>query len=558
MYDFNYLAAPQGGRFQPKTVYSDVAATHVSHFGMGGYMEVPNIEDLYSIPCYSGSNYINSDGISTGRRKYGMIVYVISQGKYYQLRPRFKGTKEVIPWDLFMALPGPFRRVLIDPSIEFSQVQEGDASESESFYFTWSSLEADFSPEIYANLSKYGWSVTGDFDQDGVEETMLLPGLVVGQGGWFDPTLEPGAEGNYLVAPSDGTLPSLSDPWIEIFVKGNFNTLTNLEDYISSDGSAYAGQICSVIETGKVYLVINGTGEAVGALDLLEIGSGGAGGGDDLLNDDLQVKGVSIGSYEDGELIEKDTPLETIIRNILQKRIPPTYTQPDFSIETTTTLSHEIGSSISPTITASWTQNNAGPLIAYNLYKNSSLVLGPSSSVPLTHFTDSSFVLSSNVSYNGSVTWQDGDILDNNMSEPDPGICPNCRVISNSSNPKTSNTITFVPKRAAFYTADAGTSIPTASQIRNFTKNLNIVDGSTFTINISTTVKRIVIAYLKSYGLMSSVIDSGTGYNIVSSFGAPVEVSIEGANGYEGALYYVYTSILGSNYKQAVVYTVTI
>ena len=428
--------------------------SHYSHWGIGGYVELPSIEYRNNIPSEDG---ISEDLFSSGRRKVGMVVYVISDNKHYQLI-----TREINE---------------IDPT------KPGAPVSLKKWLFYRSAKKT-----ILLNPEKQNLD---DFDD----------GTVVDELGEF------GNAGDVDFATYD-VISGSGDPnhcWTEVFVKGNFQTLADLESYIENNTSAYAGQICSVIEDKKVYLVVGTT--TVGVLGLQEIGIGG-GGGDDLLNDDLQVKGVSIGSYEDGELIEKDTPLETIIRNILQKRIPPTYTQPAFSIQTTTTLSHEIGSSISPQITASWSQENAGSLIAYNLYKDSSLVLGPSSSIPLTHFTDSSFVLSSNVSYSGSVTWLDGDVLDNNMSEPDPGICPNCRVISNSGNPKISNTITFVPKRAAFYTADAGTSIPTASQIRGFTKNLNIVNGSTFTINISTTVKRIVIAYLKSYGLMSSVVDS--------------------------------------------------
>ena len=553
MYDLNYSAEPQGGKFQSKTIYSDVAATHVSHFGMGGYMEVPNIEDLYSIPCYSGSDYINSDGISTGRRKYGMIVYVISQGKYYQLRPRFKGTKEVIPWDVFMSLPGPFRRVLIDPSIGFSQVQDGDISASESFYFTWSDLEGLFSPEIYANLSKYGWSVTSDFDGDGFEETALMPGLVVGQGGWFSPDLEPGAEGNFLVAPSDGTLPKKSDPWTEVFVKGNFNNTTDLQNYVDSNPAAYAGQICSVIDGNKLYLIASDMSlvEFTGGG---ESGAGGGAGGDDLLNNDLKVLGVSIGSYNDGFTIPKDTSLETIIKNMLQKTIAPVYAQPVFSIGTSNTLAYEVGTSIAPTITAFWDPKNAGPLIAYNLYKNSSPVLGPSSNTPLDAFISSPFTLDSNTVYSGTVTWSDGSILNDNMSNPDPAG----RILNNSSNPKASNSITFVPKRALFYTADTGTSAPTnSSQIRALTPRIDIGNGSTFTMPIGTNVKRIVIAYLKSYGEIASVVDSDIKYDIRNAF-VLSELQVEGANGYTSEAYYVYTSILGKNYSTAVTYTVTI
>ena len=59
--------------------------THISHLGTGGLIEMPTIDYRNSIPI--GST-INEDGVSSGRRKLGMIVFVINQKKYYQLRPK--------------------------------------------------------------------------------------------------------------------------------------------------------------------------------------------------------------------------------------------------------------------------------------------------------------------------------------------------------------------------------------------------------------------------------------------------------------------------------------
>jgi len=58
--------------------------THYSHLGIGGFVELPTLQDMYDIPWTS----LNSNGFSTGRRKLGMIVYVIENNKYYQLLPR--------------------------------------------------------------------------------------------------------------------------------------------------------------------------------------------------------------------------------------------------------------------------------------------------------------------------------------------------------------------------------------------------------------------------------------------------------------------------------------
>lgn len=452
---------------------SQAAATHFSHGGVGGFVELPTLLYRNTIPTHP-EGAMHEGGLSSGRRKLGMIVFVQETNKFYQLIPRNPDGSiiNITDWE---AKSNYQKVVLLDPARD--AVYDG---ENDVFY-----------------------SGSGNADE----------------------------------------------AWTEVFVKGNFSNISDLNLYATGNAAAYAGQICSTLDTNSVYVLDSG-------LSPLAIGGGG---GDDLLNNNLTVLGVSIGSYSDGQTITKDTSLETIIKNMLQKRIPPAYFQPAFSISTDITSSHEIGTSISPKIMGSWTQNNAGALKEYIIYKGSSLVSGPSSDLPLTHFTDSSFVLSSVTSYSATAEWFDGDVLDDNMGDPNLGVCPNCRVVNNASNPKVSNVITFTPKRAVFYTADTATSAPTmSSQIRGFTPRIDIGNGSTFTVTVGTTAKRVVIAYLKSYGAITSVIDSGNGYRIEGAFGIPAEISVLGANGFTGETYYVYTYLLGNSYPSPVTYTVTI
>jgi hypothetical protein len=94
----------------PSLPQSSVGATHFDVFGVGGYQEVYNISDLYftippntygqilysgnSIPINyykgSGTSYsydtliLNSDNISSGRRRLGMMVYVYETDQIYQ------------------------------------------------------------------------------------------------------------------------------------------------------------------------------------------------------------------------------------------------------------------------------------------------------------------------------------------------------------------------------------------------------------------------------------------------------------------------------------------
>lgn len=72
--------------------------THYSYLGVGGYVEVPNMDFRNDIPV---SSTIGADGYSSGRRRLGMMVYVIGERKLFQLNPkRANGTLVTIEeWD---------------------------------------------------------------------------------------------------------------------------------------------------------------------------------------------------------------------------------------------------------------------------------------------------------------------------------------------------------------------------------------------------------------------------------------------------------------------------
>jgi hypothetical protein len=59
---------------------SDVVpyGTHVDDFGIGGYVTKATLADMYAIPVDPVANTINPDGLSSGRRKPGMQVLVLS------------------------------------------------------------------------------------------------------------------------------------------------------------------------------------------------------------------------------------------------------------------------------------------------------------------------------------------------------------------------------------------------------------------------------------------------------------------------------------------------
>ena len=75
--------------------------THYSHFGVGGFVELPSITYRDSIPI---ANEMNSDGVSSGRRKLGMTVYVIDEQKVYQLKPKHGASSGALLSGTFVTL----------------------------------------------------------------------------------------------------------------------------------------------------------------------------------------------------------------------------------------------------------------------------------------------------------------------------------------------------------------------------------------------------------------------------------------------------------------------
>ena len=66
------------------------SATHFSHAGVGGFIELPTLESRNSIPTHS-EGVMHVGGLSSGRRKLGMIVFIQETNKFYQLIPRIAG-----------------------------------------------------------------------------------------------------------------------------------------------------------------------------------------------------------------------------------------------------------------------------------------------------------------------------------------------------------------------------------------------------------------------------------------------------------------------------------
>jgi hypothetical protein len=110
---------------------------------------------------------------------------------------------------------------------------------------------------------------------------------------------------------------------------------------------------------------------------------------------ELGVDGT-LGGYKTGDTIAAGTPIETVIKKLLAKQIPPTYTAPTVTLTNnggTAAGNYEIGTTISPKLRAAYNKNNGGDLIELNIIGIASGVTSPLS----TEITP--FILESTTKY---------------------------------------------------------------------------------------------------------------------------------------------------------------
>jgi len=119
----NYSAGEmQFGNFLVPGVNTDEHGIVHSFYINGGITEMPTIADRNEIPIktYINGEYVgfteNIDGISSGRRRIGMLVYVLETQKHYQLLPKgYFGNNGDGTLAQFQALPEWERARLLHP-----------------------------------------------------------------------------------------------------------------------------------------------------------------------------------------------------------------------------------------------------------------------------------------------------------------------------------------------------------------------------------------------------------------------------------------------------------
>lgn len=142
----------------------------------------------------------------------------------------------------------------------------------------------------------------------------------------------------------------------------------------------------------------------------------------DRVSADITVElgtGGTLGGYKTGDTITAQTPIETVIKKLLAKQIPPTYNSPSISIANnggSGAGNYEIGTVVTPKLKATYTKNDGGDLTSISINQGST-VLATDLSSPLV-YNGESFTLSTSISYKATCSYEEGTIKNDNLGDP--------------------------------------------------------------------------------------------------------------------------------------------
>ena len=248
--------------------------------------------------------------------------------------------------------------------------------------------------------------------------------------------------------------------------------------------------------------------------------------------------GGSVGGLATGDTIPAGTTLDELITMLTQKSVPATYTQPGVTCRVssgTAAGSYEVGTSITTTLQATFTQNDAGALttLAINKSGESSPIISGATS-PQTTDAQTFTLGEETVSFTATASYAAGPVKNDNLGKPSP----EGQIQAGS---KTSAAVSFVGKRNLFYgTGTGATPEMTSELVRGLAnKKLGPANGTTFDINVAAGQQYVVIAYPATLRNLTKCFYVEQNTDLVENFALQTK-SVQGANGAAGADYKVY------------------
>ena len=269
------------------------------------------------------------------------------------------------------------------------------------------------------------------------------------------------------------------------------------------------------------------------------------------------LNGTTFGALQSGDQIPAGKTLDEIIAMATQKAIAATYTKPTISIANNggqASGNVEAGTSITPKLKATFTQNDAGSLTAINIKKGDTSVVNGTTS-PLTYTSEAIVIGDETITFTASATYNDAPVKNNNLGQESKENWFAGDTI-------TSSNYSITGKRNLFYGTGVG-SVPTitSDMVRGLANNkLAPTQGYNWTINVSVGQQYIVFAYPASLRDVNNVTyveanDSGMASNFTKT---TIDVA-DARGGTNGTISYkVYTYYMAVPAAAAMTFKVTI
>lgn len=252
--------------------------------------------------------------------------------------------------------------------------------------------------------------------------------------------------------------------------------------------------------------------------------------------------GGALGGFSTNDEISAGTSLDDIIKKLLVKRIPATYTKPAVNIACPKAGSYEVGTNVEVGVTGTFKQNDGGAVTKMQVIKNGATPAAFESATSPITYAETLSVPDGNTAYKVIAEYAQGAIKKDNLGDDSPAG----RIEAGS---VTSSTSTITGFRKAFYGAGLGDpAITTSDNIRALGHSANAVKkGTTFSISVPEGQQFAVFAYPKSIGEVAQVMYVETNDTGASSKFTRSEVNVCGVTAEQDAIaYYVYS------YKMAV------
>lgn len=208
--------------------------------------------------------------------------------------------------------------------------------------------------------------------------------------------------------------------------------------------------------------------------------------------EDVVVNGVTGLGIGNGETIPAGTSIEDIVKMLVQKAVPASYTKPTLSLSNNggqASGNVEAGTTITPKLKATFTKNDAGDLTAISISKGGEAVVEGTSS-PQVYDGEDIVIGDETITFSASASYNAAPVKTNNLGQESKENWFNAGSVASSN-------YSITGKRNLFYGTGVGTvSEITSDMVRGLANTkLAPTQGYKFTINVSVGQQYVMFAY---------------------------------------------------------------